>query len=157
MVDASIWIDLGIGGLIVEAFMLPFELAAPNVILEELQSVAPQLLRDLGVHVLRLGGEDYPLLQALIERYPGPSVRDLTALVCALRDGIGLLAGDGHLRRAAEMAGVRVHGVLWVMERIVEREITPSPRVAEALEAMLAGGARLPKTEYTRCLERWRS
>ena len=156
VVDASIWIDLGIGGLLAEAFTLPLELAVPDVILAELQSVDPRGLRALGVHVLALTGDDYPLLRQLIARYPGPSIRDLTALVCALRDGIALLAGDGQLRRAAGAEGVRVHGVLWVMEQLVEHASAPPEQVADALEAMLAAGARLPKADCTRCLEKWR-
>ena len=123
-VDASIWIDLGVGDLLTEAFTLPLELAVPDVILAELQSVDPRLLRALSVHVLTLTGDDYPLLRELIARYPGPSIRDLTALVCALRDGIGLLAGDGQLRKAAGAEGVRIHGVLWLMDKRQDRALS---------------------------------
>lgn len=157
VVDASIWIDLGIGDLIAETFTLSLELAVPDVILAKLQSVDPQLLTDLGVHVLTLTGDDYPLLHELIAKYPGPGIRDLTALVCAMRDGIALLAGDGQLRKAAVAEGVRVHGVLWLMEQLVEHVSASPERVADSREAMLAAGARLPKADCTKCLERWRS
>lgn len=155
--DASIWIDLGIGGLLAETFTLPLELTVPDVVLEELQSVDPRLLTALGVHVLTLTGDDYPLLRELIAKYPGPSIRDLTALVCALRDDIALLAGDGQLRSAARAEGVEVHGVLWVLDRLVEHTVVLPGRAADALDVMLATQARLPGADCTRRLEKWRS
>jgi hypothetical protein len=107
--------------------------------------------------VLTLTGDDYALLRELMAKYPGPSVRDLTALVCAVRDGIALLAGDGQLRTAAAAEGIRVHGVLWLLDHLVDRSVVTPARTAGALDAMLAAGARLPRAECTRRLDRWRS
>jgi len=157
VVDASIWIDLSIGDLIAETFTLPFEYAVPDVVLEELQSMDPGVLRACGIHELTLAPDDYPLLRELISRYPGPTTRDLTALVCALRDGMALMSGDGQLRTAAEAEGVRVHGVLWLLDRLVERSTVPPSRAADSLEAMLAAGARLPQAECGRRLAKWRT
>ncbi len=155
VVDACVWIDLGIGDLLAGVFRLPHEFVSPDVVLAELASVDPRLLRALGVREVSLGSEDYVLLEDLVARYAGPSVRDLTALVVALRDGLALLSGDRKLREAADAEGVRVHGVLWVLDQVVESSIMDPHRVASSLQQMLDQGARLPQDECGKRLRIW--
>lgn len=156
VVDATVWIDLHLGGLLAEVFALRWRLVSPDVILEELETLDPQLLRALGVEEVSLAEADYAILQSLIGRYPGPSVRDLTALVVSIRDGLGLLSGDGKLRKAAEDEGVPVHGTLWVLDALVEVAIIRPQRAADSLAEMLRCGTRLPQHDCRRRLSRWR-
>ncbi len=156
VVDATVWIDLHFGSLLAEAFTPRWELVSPDVILEELETVDPQVLRALGVEEVSLSSDDYVLLQDLISRYAGPSVRDLTALVIAVRDGLSLLSGDGKLRKAAESEGVPVHGTLWVLDKLVELSVIKPHRAASSLDEILACGARLPQQECHRRLSKWR-
>ncbi len=155
VVDACVWIDLGIGDLLAEVFRLPHEFVSPDVVLEELASVDPRLLRALGVREVSLASEDYVLLEELVARYAGPSIRDLTALVVALRDGLALLSGDRKLREAAEAEGVEVSGVLWLLDELVDTELVTGPNAARGLQAMLDQHARLPRDECERRLRKW--
>ena len=78
--------------------------------------------------------------------YPRPSLRDLTSLVVARDAGVVLLTGDGALRKAAAKEGVEVHGVLWVLDRLVGEAGLSPPEAARSLRLMVRGGAWLPET-----------
>lgn len=74
----------------------------------------------------------------------------------ALLSGYPLLTGDGKLRKPATKDGIQVFGVLWLLDQIVTHALIPSIRAADALEAMLQHGARLPQAECHQRLQRWR-
>ncbi|MBS0311153.1 MAG: hypothetical protein JSR42_17595 [Proteobacteria bacterium] len=68
-----------------------------------------------------------------------------------------LLTGDGRLRKQAAKDGIEVFGALWLLDRLVEHALIPSHRAAEALQAVLDHGARLPHAECQQRLHDWRS
>jgi len=156
VVDANVWIDLYHGDLIAELFRLPYQFVSPNVIIFELETFDAQILANHGLIQVNLESEAYSLLSELQERYSGPGVNDLTALVVALQEGIALLTGDGKLREAAEVEGVESFGVLWLLDRLIDHNILDTPEAADALEVMLQNGARLPQSECAQRLKRWR-
>nr|WP_272592131.1 DUF3368 domain-containing protein [Salinibacter ruber] len=50
-----------------------------------------------------------------------------------------------------------VHGVLWILDRLLEEPIITENRAATALNAMLQQGARLPDEPVENRLDEWRS
>jgi predicted nucleic acid-binding protein len=83
----------------------------------------------------------------LAERYARPSRVDLFALVLARDFDAVLLTGDSSLRDAAENEGVRVHGVLWLLDLMVYHGIISKRDGATSLELMVRCGSRLPCDE----------
>ena len=69
--------------------------------------------------------------------------------------GLVLLTGDGHLRQAARREGVEVHGVLWVLDGLLEDRGLTAREAIQALRRMLDAGARLPEPEWRRRLRAW--
>ncbi len=154
--DANVLIDLHHGRALLVAARF-FDFLVPDVIVvEELRSPGgPTLVHQGVIRMAQFSATDLMEVLVLRERYTGPSLPDLFALHLARTRGLVLLTGDGHLRRAARREGVEVHGVLWVLDGLVEaRGFTPD-EAAQALRRMLEAGARLPEPEWRRRLRAW--
>ena len=155
--DTNIWIHLHDGNLLAEAFEVPFEFVSPDVIVAELEPGDPtgEALLELGLRQITLAPEAVMRVAALAAEYTAPSVNDLFALVLAEQLGVPLLTGDGHLRNVAHLLDMQVAGVLWLLDKLVDDGITGPGRAADALQAMLSKGARLPERECRARLRRW--
>ena len=155
--DANVWIDLDYGGLLGRAFELGDDLVIPDVIFyEEVFTPDTGLLLRLGIQVSGLTGAQLTaLIDTLAGRYPRASLRDLSSLILARDEGSVLVTGDKALRKAAEKEGVEVHGVLWVLDRLVSEAGLLPVEAARSLRLMLRGGARLPKVEVEKRLREW--
>lgn len=68
-----------------------------------------------------------------------------------------MLTVDGRLRKQAAKDGIEVFGALWLLDRLVDYALIPPSRAAEALQAMLDRGARLPQADCQQRLHQWRS
>jgi predicted nucleic acid-binding protein len=157
IVDANILIDLHVGGLLQELFRLPFRLAAPDVIIAELDEPDGEALVEYGLESIELVGEQVLEVAELLSRYRSVSTSDLFALVLARTHKATLLTGDRHLTEMATQEGVAVHGILWVLDEMVRLGVVSPVQAAQALRQMLKQGSRLPQTECQKRLRRWRT
>ena len=80
---------------------------------------------------------------------------DVSCYFLAQQTGNPLLTGDGKLRRQAKQDGIEVHGVLWLLDRLIEHLVIDTQTAARGLQAMLDQGARLPKAECEERLQAW--
>ena len=152
--DSNIWIDLHRGDLIDEAFLLPFEFMAPDVIIaDELLTPNGGELVQLGLQEKELSGKQVLMVVDLAKRYVRPSRQDLFALVLARETDAILLTGDGDLRNVAHEINVEVHGTIWLLDQMVDRGIIDKRERANSLERMIKSGSRLPKNEIKARLE----
>ncbi len=152
--DSNIWIDLHRGDLIDEAFLLPFEFMAPDVIIaDELLTPNGGELVQLGLQEKELSGKQVLMVVDLAKRYVRPSRQDLFALVLARETDAILLTGDGDLRNVAHEISVEVHGTIWLLDQMVDRGIIDKRERANSLERMIKSGSRLPKNEIKARLE----
>jgi len=154
--DANVLIDLHHGRALVVAARF-FDFLVPDVIvIEELRSPdGPALIRQGLIRVAHFSAQDLSEILVLRGRYVGPSLPDLFALHLARTRGLVLLTGDGHLRQAARREGVEVHGVLWVLDGLLEARGLTASEAIQALRRMLKAGARLPEPEWRRRLRVW--
>jgi len=153
--DTNVLVDLHNGGVLAAMFLLPYTFGAPDVIVAELQVPDGQSLVSMGLRSEELPAEQVLEVAALAEQHRTVSVNDLFALVLARYKSATLLTGDRRLRQLADREGIRVHGVLWVLDEMVRLERLSAARAASALEAILACGARLPRAECDGRLRRW--
>jgi predicted nucleic acid-binding protein len=156
VVDTSLLIDLYVGEVLSAAFCLPFTLAAPDVIVEELVEPDGRALVARGLSPIELSGAEVERVFHICARFRNVSVNDLFALVAAESRGATLLTSDRHLRTAAEALGIQVHGTLWLLEEMVGHRLVSAFAAAEAVERMLKRGRRLPRRECLRLLTDWR-
>lgn len=128
----------------------------PDIVFhDEVLTVDRSLLKDLGLEVRPLSGEELTRITELNARHPSPSPKDLSTIVVAEIEGGIVVTGDGPLRRAVKEEGMEVHGVLWVLDRLVGQTIIAPPRAATALNTMVSHGSRLPEKEVERRFQRW--
>ena len=155
--DANVWIDLDHGGLLGRAFDLGDDLLVPDIVFAELLSPDTDLLLRLGLRVVGLTGAQLSEIQGTMAgRYNRASRRDLASLIYARDHGVTLLTGDGPLRKAATAERVEVHGVLWLLDRLLLREVVTRPEACRSLELIVEGGARLPRREVSKRLAAWK-
>ena len=137
--DASCLIDLRKGGLLGVVCDLPYRFVIPlPVRVSEVLNLSEAEWRaldeaDMITHDLTM--EEFGQALAVRERHPGLSANDYFCLVTArVYPGI-LLTGDALLRRVAEKNGLRVHGVLWVVDELEAAEVCSRSLLSRALKA----------------------
>jgi predicted nucleic acid-binding protein len=121
--DASCLIDLRKGRLLHVLLKLPYSFVIPYPVRHsELLDFSPQewaLLDGGGMETLDLPAERVSEVFAIKASYPKLSANDCFCLVATrCFEGAILLTGDGLLRRAASEDGLRVHGVLWIIDEL---------------------------------------
>lgn len=139
-----------------EACALKIAWRTPDIVFyDEVLTVDRSLLKDLGLEVRSLSGEELSRITEFNARHPSPSPKDLSTIVVAEIEGGIVVTGDGPLRRAVKEEDLEVHGVLWILDRLVEQTIIPPSRAATALNTMVSHGSRLPEKAVDRRLRRW--
>lgn len=154
--DTNIWIDIRNAGLLDDLFKLPFTLCCTDFVLNELQDLPRDDLVAQGLIVEALDDEAVTGLYALTVQHRNSSLADVSCYYLARTTGYALLTGDGRLRKQAAKDGIEVFGVLWLLDQLVVYDLIAPTRAADALEAMLRLGARLPPGECQDRLHRWR-
>jgi len=157
ILDTTVCIDFFKGQLLEKVTRLPYELVLPDVIVAELIDPPGELFIRSGFSILHLDENAIEEITVLRERYPKPSTNDLFALLLAKINSCELITGDDALRKAAKDKGVLVHGLLWILDRLIDYRILTPIEAAEALERILAEGSWLPKNECEARLKRWKS
>jgi len=142
--DANILIDLEEGGLIEEAFRLPFQFSVPDMLFEEEMDQQHGYLIDLGLELRELSSESMFRGMGFIQQYTNPSRNDCFALALAKQENCPLLTGDKALRHAAEAEAVTVRGTLWIVEQLIRQELISTDQARSAYERMKQAGRRLP-------------
>ncbi|NPV68450.1 MAG: DUF3368 domain-containing protein [Anaerolineae bacterium] len=153
--DTNIIIDLYQGGILAHLFQLPFQFAAPDVIVAELQDPEGAQVELMGMARLSLEPRQLIEVITLSRQYPRISVNDLQAFVLARDRKATLLTGDHALRRLARETGIPVHGTLWLLDEMVRLDVLSESEAATALKAMLDNNCRLPLEECETRLRRW--
>lgn len=85
----------------------------------------------------------------------GVGAADGSVLFLAERDSGILLTGDRKLRSKSETIGIKVRGILWIFDTLVEESIVSPSRALSALRVLLAKGSRLPESEVQKRMKLW--
>ena len=153
--DTNIWIDLDNGEILKEVFLLPYQFLTPDLAVPELISPDWETLHALGLESQGLDSASMQDLLTIRQVHKSLSVVDLASYLLAKVSDLSLVTGDRHLSDFAQSQGLTVHGVLWILDEIVETRVLASNLVAESLMKIINLGARLPKEECRKRLERW--
>ena len=137
--DASCLIDLHKVRLLPVMLRLPYRFVVPLPIRRaEALDLTEQdwgRLDDLGLVTFNLPPERVADALRLRSLHPKLSANDCFRLVSAqCHDGGMLLTGDQLLRQVATQAGVRVHGVLWVVDELHRRGACSDSQLISGLE-----------------------
>jgi predicted nucleic acid-binding protein len=156
ILDTSICIDLYNGKQLKAVLQLPHKFVLPDVIIAELEEPAGEMLLELGFTEEGISGEETQIVYSLRNKYKEPSLNDLVALLLAKRNVCYLITGDNALRNAAKQEGVTAHGLLWLMDSLVEFKIISKSDATDTLESIIDAGSWLPKKECEERFKKWR-
>ena len=135
--DASCLIDLRKGGLLEALCRLPYRLLIPlPVRASEVLHFSSQEWQYLDSHGLTthdLTPAEVTQAFTLRGHHPALTANDCFCLVTALANRGILLTGDAQLRKVAIQRGLRVHGVLWVIDELAAADACPTPQLIDAL------------------------
>lgn len=154
--DTSVLIDLERGDLLEATFQLDWEFAVPDLLYKrELRDFNGPALQQLGLRVESLDGDGVRTAIDYRRRAPALSLADSFALALAKTNDWTLLAGDGALRNLAAAEGVDYHGVLWVLDQLLQSGLAAGT-LHRAL-TVIAGHprCRLPAREVRERLDRY--
>lgn len=156
--DSSVLIDLDRGSLMEAVFGLTFELAVPDLLYErELRYHGRDDLLAHGLRVVELEGNEVARALAYRRRRPTLSLVDAFALTLAVQNDWTLLTGDRVLRNLANSEGAACHGLLWVLDQIMEDAAVDRRTLYSGLKAISDHPrCRLPRTAVNERLDRWR-
>lgn len=153
--DTNIWIDLENGKILADIFRLPYQFFTTDFSVQEFIHPGWDVLRTLGLQTHGLEPESVLELAQLRQIHLHLSAVDLAALLLAKMLGASLVTGDRRLNELARAQGLPVHGVLWVLDEMVNHQVLTAIQTATALKKMLDQGARLPDVECQKRFERW--
>ena len=157
--DANILIDLVNGNLLEACLTLPYEFVTTDTVLFELeredQWLVVQPFVDDG-SIKKVTIESVELIEIASDPLlPTLGLIDLQVLWIAKREKGILLTGDLELREVAKDRSIRVHGLLWILQQLVDARSITANAAARALNLVKTKGARLPTTECERLLREW--
>lgn len=157
VLDASVLIDLVAGDLLLDFQGLPFAVRIPDVIEQQEITQEPEIteLSKLVYETIHFELKHYEMVIRLRGENSSISIPDLFAFIAARERRDLLITGDKNLRRLAEEEGVKVHGVLWVLDELVHLKSVGPLRAAQALKDILNKGSYLPPEECERRFINW--
>lgn len=159
--DANIIIDLLQVDLFKFFLKLEWEKYVPPDVADEVQEDnIDQVIQAINAGKIILpifNPEDLIEIEKLKVRYPPLSMEDCSCLFLAENLSAILLTGERRLRTiATESHRLKVHGVLWVFEKLIEKNIITVRMAHAKLTHLMKINNRLPKKECERLLNRWK-
>lgn len=155
--DSSIWIDIIKSNLLKDFFLMPYSICTPDFLKGyESVNVGWEDLEENGLHFINLSGDEIAELYMVSRSQKSLSLADLASVFVAKKTCGILLTGDKRLRTYAEQS-VEVHGLLWLMDQMINEQIIfPLIAIQKLERLMLDPKVRLPKTECEQYLKKWR-
>lgn len=158
--DANIIIDLIENDLIEAFFKLDLKIITSDLVIAEIKGEAQKnrLSPYLGVklEIISIFGEEFEAIADIWQRRHSLSIADCSVYYLAEKNGAMILTGDKPLRNEAEANSIESHGMLWILDRLVEQKIISPSLAAQKLIKLQESGSRLPKNEIDLRLKKWK-
>ena len=146
VLDTMVFIDLHAGGILGNLHYLRdiYSFRTTNFIEEELKSINPDFMRQLGVKFEELPGTEMQKVEELVQKYPRASPQDHSTMVLANRLGCMLITRDGSLieTKHIEYPAMQHDHTVWLIEQMVEREVLSLKEARSAFDAIIKNNSR---------------
>lgn len=157
--DANVLIDLVEADLLGHWFKLGIETHTTDLVLHEVthpqqSELVRQFVKAGLLKVHSLGPDSIPTTAAISGQWR-VSIADASAIFLAQQLKAALLSGDGPVRKAATALKIEIHGVLWVLDQLVEHSVLPRLHAHASLTLLIKGNCFLPKQDCAERLKRW--
>ena len=159
--DTNIFIDLHTSGLLNEFHNLPIEVHTVDFVISELtddeqRQAVEFFVNNNKLKVHNLSGEEILDIANFKASLTGNlSFTDCAVCHYAKKNNYTLLTGDDQLRKQAIKSNVKVKGIIYVFDVLVEYQIISPQLAAERLSLLYKINQRLPKKELEERITRW--
>lgn len=159
--DTNIFIDLYSADLLDAFFDLPFEIHTVEFVLEEFKDEEQRKSLDKFVgegklKVRHFDAHEVEKIGELMNDAGGNvSFVDCSALMHAIVLNCTLLTGDRQLKNKAAERNVKVRGVLYVFDLMVENNLLNKNCAISRLKELQAKNVRMPKKAIADLIEKW--
>lgn len=154
--DTNIWIDLKLTNIIEKVFLLPYELAVPDILYnDELKDMDGELLEANGIKIIEMTNDEVVETAERSGMTNRVSFNDLITLVVAKSRGYILVTGDGNLRKIAKSENVELRGTIWLIDEMVSNNILDIGEPTLICKKLLQLKRRLPKEKLQLRIKRW--
>lgn len=157
--DANIFIDLIRLDMLYFLFELDLELHTTQNVIDELNerqfAILSQFIKNNSINIHMLNEDE--LRQTItinVSRKLSP--QDVSVIALALRLKAIVLTGDNLLRKYCQKEDLKVHGILWLFDSIILKEIISKSDAIIKLELLISQNNRLPKDECNKRLNDWK-
>ncbi|MCC6461373.1 MAG: hypothetical protein IT260_12940 [Saprospiraceae bacterium] len=157
--DACIFFDLIDLGLLSSFYRLPFEVVTTLQVLGEITDEIQFAEVNSFIEMGHLQIDNFGLFEtiALItETNKGISYVDASVLEAATRRNAAILSSDKSLRNESKRRDIVVHGLLWVLEELYNKEIISLDALLDKLEAYPIINNRAPKEEVEKLISKYK-
>lgn len=158
--DANIFIDLHYLEVLEHLFVLELEIHTTHEVIDELEDEQVEYLSDkaeqglLTIHIM--SPEELEELDEL-EVPKGLSNTDKSVYLYADKVESLVLTGDMTLRKTLKNNGKEVHGVVWIFDQWVDKEIIPRNEAANLLKSLVEYNSWLPMAECIQRIDQWQN
>jgi predicted nucleic acid-binding protein len=156
--DANIFIDLIRLEILEYLFRLELDLHTTLNVVHELKAdqydIVKPFIKDKSIDIHSLTEEE--IIEITTKNYSKKlSPQDLSVIILALKLNAEVLTGDNLLRKYCQKERLEVHGILWIFNLLVEKELIPRNLAFVKLELLISQNNRLPKDECNKRLNDW--
>jgi len=156
--DANIFIDLGELALFPLFFQLNLTLHTTQEVLQECDPIHQQILKEyaakklLTIHILT--DQQLEKLKQLKFK-KGLSAQDKGILYLAYEQQAMVLTGDNLIRKWCKNQDLEVHGILWILEELVQYRLLEFEKAIEHLTKLMQINQWLPMDACQALLDDW--
>lgn len=163
--DTNILIDIYNAGLLPYCKMLNLDFRTLDVIIEEIEpreqrEAVQKIIDDGTLRVYSLSGKQVGDVSRKVVEYQGAcnlSFQDISVMVYAKDNDCRLLTGDKKLKEKAILENIKVSGILYITDLMVEKAIVGKDEMIVALNRLLKSNNRLPKKLIYERIESYKS
>lgn len=154
--DANILIDLHDAGLLDAYFRLGFETHTTDLVLREVMQPLETFVLRGQLRVRAFSETEMATLLSFQEKQPRSlTLQDCSVLQLAMQMPAVLLTGDNKLRNHAESKGIEAHGILWLLDLLLEENVLDPATAKSCLEQLMTLNPRLPAADCQQRLKLW--
>ena len=157
--DTNIFFDIISIGALPEFFTLNYFISTTDFVVNEiLESEQKEqiefFIKARKLNVINLSAEEITEVRNFVTKRVFKGITDKTVLWKSYQLKCPLLTGDKKLRNEAEDLKIEVHGSLWVVNELIEKEIFTRTKGVELLKKLKFINSSLPHDEIDKLIKR---
>jgi len=159
--DTNIFFDIISIGALPEFFSLDYEICTTIFVIHEIRQSDQQeaiefFIRAKELTLIEFDSDEIGEIENFKTSKNFKGITDKSVLWKSLNLNCPLLTGDRKLRAEAENQGVEVHGTIWVIERLVEKNLIEIAKGIHLLETLKQVNSSLPFDEIDKLIRKYR-